>query len=133
MHENRTVYRVPYADVDPMGVVYYARYLEYFERGRNELLRQCNLPYLELERTGVMLPVIEAHCEYLKPARYDDEVVIIARVTAVQGIRIQMTCEIMRGETLLARGYTWHVSTTVQGKPCRLPAAVTALFQEPAG
>ncbi|MCX7003135.1 MAG: thioesterase family protein [bacterium] len=132
MHENRTVYRVPYADVDQMGVVYYARYLEYFERGRNELLRQCNLPYLELERAGVMLPVIEAHCEYLKPARYDDEVVIIARVTAVQGIRIQMTCEIMRGETLLARGYTWHVSTSVQGKPCRLPAAVTALFKEPA-
>lgn len=129
MHENRIAYRVPYADVDQMGVVYYARYLEYFERGRNELLRACNLPYLTLERDGVMLPVIEAHVEYLKPARYDDALTIVARVTAVQGIRIQMACEILRDDTLLVRGYTWHACTSTNGKPCRMPAALAALLQ----
>jgi acyl-CoA thioester hydrolase len=130
MHDTRTAYRVPYADVDQMGVVYYARYLEYFERGRNELLREHHLPYSTLERDGVMLPVIEAHVEYLKPARYDDALVIVARVTAVQGIRIQMACEIWRDDTLLVRGHTWHACTSTTGRPCRMPAALAALLQE---
>ena len=65
-------YRVPYADTDQMGVVYYANYLEYFERSRTEMLRAAGLPYSELEKKGIILPVSEAYCKYLGPARYDD-------------------------------------------------------------
>ncbi len=128
MTENTLIYRVPYADVDQMGFVYYANYLVYFERGRNELLRARGLPYRELEDEGIMLPVIEAHCEYRKPARYDDELAIVARIAELKGVRVKMECEIFRADTLLVRGYTWHVTTDTHGKPRRMPQALADLF-----
>lgn len=128
MIEHRLRYRVPYAEVDQMGVVYYGHYLTYFERGRTELLRSHGLPYGELERDGVLLPVIQAHCDYLKPARYEDELTITTRAAAMQGVRLRFDCEIYRADGLLARGYTWHVSTTTAGKPCRIPRVLVALF-----
>jgi acyl-CoA thioester hydrolase len=123
-------YRVPYADVDRMGIVYYGHYLTYFERGRTELLRACGLPYAELEDQGILLPVIEAHCEYLKPARYDDLLLITTTTAGRTGIRILMQCQVSRDDSLLVRGYTRHVATTPEGRPCRLPTALLALFPE---
>ena len=72
-------YRVPYADTDQMGYVYYANYFIYFERGRNELMRAMNFTYKELEDMGIGLPVIEAHSNYRSPARYDDLLTVEAR------------------------------------------------------
>ena len=60
-------YRVPYADTDMMGVVYYGNYLTLFERCRNELMRSTGPSYKQLEEGGVMLPVIEAHVDYKSP------------------------------------------------------------------
>ena len=65
--------RVRYAETDKMGVVYHANYFVWFEVGRCELLRAVGRSYRDLEETGIGLPVIEAHCEYKMPARYDDE------------------------------------------------------------
>jgi len=65
--------RVRYAETDQMAVVYYANYFVWFEVGRTDLLRQSGWSYRELEAEGIGLPVIEAHCEYRQPARYDDE------------------------------------------------------------
>lgn len=127
MQEHRLVYRVPYADVDRMGVVYYAHYFVYFERGRTEFLRTYARPYLELEGQGLYLPVVEAVCRYHKPAHYDDELVIITRMPEVTGARIKMACEIWRGTDKLAEGYTWHATVTREGKPCRVPRELVAL------
>ncbi len=128
MKKNTLLYRVPYADVDQMGYVYYANYLIYFERGRNELLRNFGLPYVELEERGIMLPVIEAHCEYKKSANYDDQLSIIACAEEIKGIRAKLSCEIFRRDELLAYGYTWHVSVNSQGRPCKMPKSLLKLF-----
>ena len=69
-----TTVRVRYAETDQMGVVYYANYFVWFEVARADLLRTLGWTYREMEEAGVLLPVIEAHCEYRRPARYDDEV-----------------------------------------------------------
>ena len=69
-------FRVPYAHIDKMGIVYYARYYVYFEMARSSLFRHLGLPYGELEERGVMLPVIASHCDYKKPARFDEELAI---------------------------------------------------------
>ena len=129
MKTHTLLYRVPYADVDQMGYVYYANYLVYFERGRNELLREYCLPYIELEKNGIMLPVIEAHCEYKKPAHYDDELSIVTCAEDVKGIRAKLSCKIFRGNELLASGYTWHVPASSTGQPCRMPISLLELFE----
>jgi acyl-CoA thioester hydrolase len=121
-------YRVPYADVDQMSVVYYANYFVYFERGRNELMRALGLPYKVLEDSGVMLPVIESYCKYFQSAHYDDELEIVTKISDRKGIRIKMECEIFRDGEKLVDGYTWHVTTDLKGKPCRIPTQLIKLF-----
>ena len=59
-----TEYRVPYADTDQMGVVYYGNYMALFERARNELMRACGYTYKECEAEGFMLPVVHAEADY---------------------------------------------------------------------
>jgi conserved hypothetical protein TIGR00051 len=65
-------YRILYAEVDRMGFVYYGNYARYYEMGRAELIRSSGYSYAEMERNGVVMPVIKLQCKYLKPARYDD-------------------------------------------------------------
>ena len=109
-------YRVPYADTDQMGVVYYGNYLTIFERARNELMRAAGYTYKRCEADGWMLPVIHAEVDYKSPAHYDDLLEVTAFVKAQKGVRLEIACEVRRkGEaTILASGYTRHcfVSTT---------------------
>ena len=92
-----TKYRVPYADTDMMGVVYYGNYLTLFERCRNEVMRATGVTYKEMEeRDKAMLPVIEAHVNYSKPARYDDDLTIYGWLTAAGGVRIKVCCNARR-------------------------------------
>jgi acyl-CoA thioester hydrolase len=121
--------RVRYADTDQMGVVYYANYLVWFEIGRTEWLRDAGWNYREMEQTGVSLPVIEAHCEYRQPARYDDEIEIRTTATVVTPARLRFDYQAMRaGGTLLAEGHTVHAALGANGRPCRLPPRVRELL-----
>jgi acyl-CoA thioester hydrolase len=118
--------RVRYAETDRMGVVYYANYLVWFEVGRTEWLRDAGWNYREMEREGVSLPVIEAHCEYRQPARYDDELDIRTRATLLTPVRIRFDYEIVlaAGGAVAAGGHTIHAALDPAGKPCRLPVRV---------
>lgn len=64
--------RVRYIETDQMGVVYHSHYFQYFESARAESIRQLGLTYAEMEKMGVIMPVIEVQCRYLRPAVYDD-------------------------------------------------------------
>jgi acyl-CoA thioester hydrolase len=107
--------RVPYAHIDKMGFVYYAHYLVYFEMARADMLREAGIPYPEMEKRGIMLPVVEAHCEYRKPAHYDDLLVVLSRCSQ-KGSRLRIEYELKRGEDVLATGYTEHVCLSPEGK-----------------
>ncbi|WP_176012646.1 thioesterase family protein [Victivallis sp. Marseille-Q1083] len=104
MHWHESFYRVPYADTDQMGVVYYANYLEYFERSRTEMLREAGLPYSALERCNCFLPVTEVNCRYLSPAHYDELLTFRSGVAGVKGVRLKIITEIRHEATLLVRG-----------------------------
>lgn len=115
-------YRVPYADTDKMGFVYYANYLIYFERVRNEMLRDIDYNYKEMEKQGLALPVVEAYCKYKKPAVYDDLLEISAWFGAGKGTRVKVFCEVRRDVELLVSGHTIHACLSLEsGKPVRLP------------
>jgi acyl-CoA thioester hydrolase len=116
--------RVRYAETDCMGVVYYANYFVWFEIGRTDWLRDTGHSYRAMENEGVQLPVIEAHCEYRRAARYDDELEIRTRATLLTPVRIRFDYEIVRGDETLVTGHTIHAALDGSGRPCRLPAPV---------
>lgn len=72
MFEAETHIRVRYAETDQMGVVYHSHFFQYFEVGRAESIRQLGFTYADMEKMGVIMPVVEVQCRYLRPARYDD-------------------------------------------------------------
>jgi acyl-CoA thioester hydrolase len=72
MFITETQIRVRYAETDQMGVVYHSNFFPYFESARAESIRQLGFTYADMERMGVIMPVIDVHCRYLQPARYDD-------------------------------------------------------------
>jgi acyl-CoA thioester hydrolase len=72
MFFTETKVRVRYAETDQMGVVYHSNYFPYFESARAESIRELGFTYADMEKLGVIMPVVEVHCRYLRPARYDD-------------------------------------------------------------
>jgi acyl-CoA thioester hydrolase len=122
--------RVRYAETDKMGVVYYANYLVWFEVARADLLRSLGWTYREMEIAGISLPVIEAHCQYLRPARYDDEIDVKTKGRMLSPVRMEFEYHVIRktDQTIAAKGKTVHAAVDAAGKPCRLPARVREVF-----
>ena len=122
--------RVRYAETDKMGVVYYANYLVWFEVARADLLRTLGWSYREMEEAGVVLPVIEAHCEYQRPARYDDEIEVRTEGTMLSAVRMQFKYTIVRAADgrVAAQGHTVHASVDPSGRPRRLPERIRQVF-----
>ena len=114
-------YRVPYADTDQMQVVYYANYLEYFERSRTEMLRSIGFPYSEMEKMGFFLPVKEAHVTYHASACYDDLLTLRSYVSEARGARLTIHSEVLRGEELLVSGSVTLCCINSDRKVSRLP------------
>ena len=130
MIKNEHIYRPLYAHTDIMGIVNNTRYLEYFEAGRNELMRSIGYPYTKLEAGNIGLPLIEAHVNYYKPAKYDDELSIIAYLKTLPTVRIKIDYEIMVGDLLLVDGYTTHSFLDLKRfRPVRPPADFLELLK----
>jgi acyl-CoA thioester hydrolase len=124
----RTSVRVRYAETDRMGVVYYANYFVWFEIGRTDWLRETGHSYRAMEAEGVQLPVIEAHCQYRRAAKYDDELEIRTQAALLTPVRIRFDYDIARGDETLVTGYTIHAALDARGRPCRLPVGVRELL-----
>ena len=121
---HETSYRVPYADTDQMGVVYYGNYLEYFERSRTEMLRSIGFPYAKLEELGFYLPVREAHLTYESGAHYDDLLTFRSWVVEARGARLVVASEVWRGDERLVYGSVTLACVTREKRITRLPAVL---------
>lgn len=121
--------RVIYGDTDQMGVVYYANYLRYFELARSEFLRAHGRSYRQMEAEGLSLPVVEATCRYVAPARYEDMLLVGVEVPAVTRVTLTFRYQVTReGESaVLCTGTTLHACLGKGGRPARLPEWVAAL------
>lgn len=120
---NVTTYRVIYGDTDQMGVVYYANYLRWFERGRSEFLRQIGLPYSRIEQQGYHFPVVEVSCRYIQSARYDDVVRIETELVDLGRASLSFAYRIYResDQCLLATGSTKHACLDKNAQVSRMP------------
>jgi len=109
MFVNTTKLRVRYGETDQMGYMYYGNYAQFYEVGRVEMLRSLGLTYRGMEEFGVMMPVLELKCRYIKPALYDEEITIRVTMENMPGVRIHFKYELFNeqgelinvGETLL--------------------------------
>jgi acyl-CoA thioester hydrolase len=120
---NLTSYRVIYGDTDQMGVVYYANYLRWFERGRSEFLRQIGLPYAAIEKAGFHFPVAEVACRYAQSAYYDDVIQIETELSQLGRASLSFEYRISReaDRSLLAAGSTRHACIDHGGQVKRIP------------
>lgn len=125
-----TKIRVRYAETDQMGYVYYGNYATYYEVARVEMLRSLNFSYKELELSGVMMPVLELKCKFIRPARYDDEITIKVKIEEKPATRMIFQYELSNQEgTLLNVGATTLVFIDMKsGKVCEMPPVMQELL-----
>jgi acyl-CoA thioester hydrolase len=143
-----TPLRVRYQETDQMGIVYHANYLNWFEIGRTDMIRQAGFNYRNMEERGVLLPVLEINAKYESPARYDDMITVYAAITDFSRLRLNYVYEVRRvtaeefqnnvgkvwtqadtlpGE-LLVTGMTRHAWLNTEWKPVRLDQALPELY-----
>jgi acyl-CoA thioester hydrolase len=127
---HKTELKVRYAETDNMGIVYYANYLVWFEVGRTEYLLAEGLDYRDVEKGGLFMAVVEAHCEYRAPARYGESVIVETRPADVKNSSLRFTYRVLRkdDQKLLCEGYTAHVLIDKQMKPRKIPEHIRKLL-----
>ncbi len=110
-----------------MGIVYHAHYLVWFEIGRTEWCRAAGLPYAEMERAGLFIPVTRVEASFRRRSSYDDAVTVETRMTSLSARGCAFAYAV-RGEggELLADGATRHIFTDSSGRPSRSPEAILA-------
>lgn len=124
MYSHSTKIRVRYADTDQMGYMYYGNYAEFYEVGRVEMLRSLGLTYKSMEDNGIIMPVTELKCKYLKPALYDEEIRVKVIIDKMPSLRIHFRYELFNEkEELINLGETTLVFIDkAKNRPC-LPSA----------
>lgn len=127
---SKTQIIVRYAETDKMGIVYHGNYLPWFEVGRTTLLRECGLPYRQLEEQGYYLPVVELGIKFVRPAFYDDTLTVITHLKEKPTIRIRLDYEVRRGDELLVTGFTMHGFINKAGEPVRPPPGFAEKMRE---
>ena len=133
-HETR--FRVRYAETDQMGVVYYSNYFIWMELGRAEYFRAAGGRYKDMEvNDGILLAVVDAHCRYLFPARYDEEIAVSTSIALANRRMVQFHYEIRDPllDRMLAHGETKHIFLKREMKPVKLPEKHFGAFGIAAG
>ncbi len=124
--EHNAKIRVNYFDTDQMGVVWHGNYIKYFEMAREELFREAGLPYSELEKSGVMMPIVDVAVEYKFPAHYDEVLNVAVRVAEPprSRIRVEYVITNANGEVNVTGSTTLAFIDSATRRPCRPPTAL---------
>ena len=124
--------RVRYAETDQMGVVYHSNYLNYLELGRVEWLRSLGYSYAELEKKGVLLPVVHAELNYRFPARYDELIRVETEVSSIGKSSIEFSSQLYNeNDALVLEGKIKLVCLNAETfKPISIPVDLRNLMGE---
>ncbi len=123
MKSHNTFVKVRYAETDQMGVVHHGNYAEYFEIARLDWLRTFGISYKSMEQEGIMLPVYELHCKFIKSAFFDDELRIETTLIKIPTIKIEFKYKVYNQDNqLLTKASTVLVfMNTETRRPIRCP------------
>lgn len=124
--------RVYYEDTDLAGIVYYANYLKFIERGRSEWVRSLGIDKAALKRDhGIVFAVRRVEADYLRPARFDDELTVITDLITASGARIVLDQSVTRAGEKLFTAQVTLVCLNDSGAAARLPAEVRLRLAPP--
>ena len=125
--------RVYYEDTDLAGIVYYANYLKFIERGRSEWVRAAGIDQTALrDRLDVVFAVRRVEADYLRSARFGEDLTVTTALQDLGGARIVVVQQVLRGEDVLFRAMVTLVCLTGAGQAVRIPPEVRAALQKPA-
>jgi len=124
-------FRVRYAECDAQGYLHHARYWEYFEHARTELLRKNGFRYRDLEASGTMFVVYKAAVKYIKPVRYDDLVKVTVTVARITRTRVDHSYIVTRDGDKTCEASSTLASVGQDGKPALMPEELWANSSPP--
>jgi len=123
---HRFAVRVYYEDTDMGGIVYYANFLKFIERARSDMVAGLGLDQNEMLDGGVAFAVRRIEADYLRPARFADELEVSTQIVSATGARLVLDQRVLRGgETLFAAQVT-IAAISAGGRPVRLPDVLRA-------
>jgi acyl-CoA thioester hydrolase len=130
MSKTSIQHRVGYHETDHYGVVFFARFFNWFEMGEAEALRKVGWSLKDMESAGIFLMVVKVHCEYKNPAKYDDIVNIEAGVSEIGNKSLQWDYRVLNASSnqLLAEGYSVHVCVNREGESILVPGKLRELL-----
>ena len=122
--------RVYYEDTDLAGIVYYANYLKFIERGRSEWVREMGIDQAEMRGTlGIVFAVRRVEADYLKPATFGDDLIVTTALVRQSAARIVLKQRVISEEEVLLSSIVTLVCLKIDGSPTRVPQA----FRDAAG
>lgn len=122
--------RIYYEDTDLAGIVYYANYLKFIERGRSEWVRDLGIDQMALkEGEGIVFAVRRVEADYLRPAKFGEDLTVTTQLLELSGARLILAQKVLRGADVLFEALVTLVCLGAKGGPARLPKAVKALFE----
>ena len=125
-------FRVRYKDTDQMGIMHHSNYIVLYEMARTEWLRYMGLTYAEIERRGVMSPIIEVHAKYLYPAFYDEVLTVKVFMEEMPSARLIIGSEVYneQGKLINKGSVTLGFMNAETRRPCRAPEWFIAALEE---
>lgn len=129
-HEHRFALRVYFEDTDTGGIVYHANYLKYMERARSDMLRCLGIDQrMALDGREGVYAVTDLAIKYRRPAKLDDDLLVISRVEEIRAASCRIHQRVMRGDEILSEATVVAAFLTPEGKPRRQPQAWVEAFK----
>jgi acyl-CoA thioester hydrolase len=131
MFTSKTEITVRYAETDKMGIVHHSNYPIWYEAGRTDFIKKLGMSYSSLEERGIMLPLIELKCKFLKSAYYEDELVVKTSIKSLSYTRISFYYEVFRKSSgeMISTGETMHVWTDRKIKPVNIKKHLPEIYE----
>ena len=123
-------HQAQYYETDQMGIIHHSNYIRWFEEARTDLMDQIGFGYDQMEKQGMIVPVLSVNCEYKSMVRYNDRVYIIPKIDVFNGIRLQISYRVIdkKSGELRSFGESKHCFLGVGGRPVSLKKVDKELY-----
>lgn len=121
---------VRYFETDKMGIAHHSMYAVWYEVARTEAIKKLGLTYSEMEKMGIMTPVVDLSCHYILPAEYEDELNIQVSISKLTPARIEFSYKIYKQDILINTGNTTHAWVGKNLKPINMKKHFPEIYEK---